>query len=114
MILDGGNFRAEKWFEWKCRPFKGDDEFIKLRPDGGYAPVKISWVKHYAEEDVYEAVCDDALYALCSLFLENQIDDKIDENNGKWKMRNFFEFKSSPLVFTELKRINAQSKKYQV
>jgi hypothetical protein len=112
LILVGGDWRAEKWFDWSDRPFEGDREFIKLRPDGGYAPVKIDSVHHYTEEDVYEAICEDNLTALCRLFLENQIDDGNDRLNSNWHMVNFSQFKANPKVLAELKKIERLIEKH--
>jgi hypothetical protein len=46
MILVAEGFSAEKWFEYSGRPIEGCREFIRLRPDGGHAIVRIRWVKH--------------------------------------------------------------------
>jgi len=111
MTLVAGGFRAEKWFQWSERPLEGEEVYVKLRANGGYAIVKIRWVKHYASEDFYEAICDDALDALCRLYTAENIDGAIDEDNGKWKMENFAEFELDSEVVKAIAKINVYKKK---
>ena len=112
MVLSGAEFRAVKLFERSSRPHEGDREQIRLRDDGGYTIAKIRWVTHFTEEDIYEAVCDDALGAMCRLYLAGRIDGDFGNDNGNWKMEKFSEFELDPRVVKEIATINDLRKKF--
>ena len=48
IVLIGGEFWAEKWFELSAVPPEGREICLKLFKDGGHGAVRVHWVKQYA------------------------------------------------------------------